>query len=99
MPSLSLTPSAVGAVLALARGGGGERAAKISPEAEHKTWLVQKGGMHGLQHEQPRGPVHVVAVVKGSGARAPKLDATWVEIMEHMHRRMQFVDPGGWVGG
>lgn len=98
MPSLSLTPSAVAAVLALARGGASGRAAKISPEAEHKTWQQRQGGMHGLQHEGLRGPVHVVAVVKGAGARAPKLDATWVEIMEHMHRRMQFVDPGAWGG-
>lgn len=37
-------------------------------------------------------PVHVVAVVPGHGARG-KLEAPWTEVMQHMHRRMQYVDP------
>ena len=40
----------------------------------------------------PSKPVHVVAVVPGNGARG-KLEAPWTEVMEHMHRRMQYVDP------
>jgi hypothetical protein len=90
----SLTPAALAAVMAVA-GGGGAATGKLSPVAEH-----QKGiGMHA-QHpsEAHRGPVHVLSVVRGSGARAPKLDAPMVEVMKHMHRRMQFVDPGSCVG-
>ncbi len=79
----SLTPSALAAVLAVA---GGEAAGGSAALPTHR-----RPPHHYGRHQ---GPVHVVTVVKGSGARAPKLEATWVEIMEHMHRRMQFVDPG-----
>lgn len=36
--------------------------------------------------------VHVMVVIPGNGARSDKLQASWTEIMEHMSRRMQFVD-------
>jgi hypothetical protein len=37
--------------------------------------------------------VRVVSVIPGGGAMSPVLNASWVEIMTHMNRRMQFVDP------
>lgn len=40
----------------------------------------------------PSKPVHVVTVVPGNGARGT-LEAPWTEVMEHMHRRMQYVSP------